>query len=106
MLHEVLHFVRSRFAFEAHPQNTVARFSATSPHELVGFYVRDFGGLKVHMPTLEESTGVKYENDLEFVKLGHSVLSSEVSDVYTRMYHTIVHNHLQVSLRRPDFRRG
>jgi siderophore synthetase component len=35
-------------AFEAHPQNTIARFSLAAPHELRGFVIRDFGGLHVH----------------------------------------------------------
>jgi siderophore synthetase component len=39
-------------AFEAHPQNTIARFSLASPHQLRGFVIRDFGGICVHPPTL------------------------------------------------------
>ena len=36
---------------EAHGQNICARFSL-STSELTGFAYRDFGGLKIHMPTL------------------------------------------------------
>ncbi len=43
-------------AFEAHPQNAVARFSLAPPHELRGFIIRDFGGLRVHPPTLLASS--------------------------------------------------
>jgi siderophore synthetase component len=88
--------MKDGFAFEAHPQNTLARFSAEYPHNLIGFYIRDFGGLKVHLPTLEQNSGHKFEGDEEWVKSDHSVLSHDLESVYARMYHTIVHNHLQV----------
>jgi siderophore synthetase component len=44
------------FSFEAHLQNVLARFDPKSG-ELVGFVVRDFGGIKHHQDTLFESTG-------------------------------------------------
>ncbi len=81
-------------AFEAHPQNTVARFSLAPPHELRGFIIRDFGGLRVHPPTLLASTGVALD-----VVPGHSIVAETLDDVYTRMYHTMIHNHLQQLVR-------
>ncbi|SRR6266851_2679893 len=81
-------------AFEAHPQNTIARFSLVAPHELLGFVIRDFGGLRVHPPTLLASTGVA----LDF-EPGHSIVGETLDDVYKRMYHTIIHNHLQQLVR-------
>jgi hypothetical protein len=81
-------------AFEAHPQNTVARFSLAPPHELRGFVIRDFGGLRVHPPTLLASTGVALD-----VVSGHSIVAETLDDVYTRMYHTMIHNHLQQLVR-------
>lgn len=81
-------------AFEAHPQNTVARFSLKEPHELRGFIIRDFGGLRVHPPTLLASTGVALD-----VMPGHSIVGETLDDVYTRMYHTMFHNHLQQLVR-------
>lgn len=81
-------------AFEAHPQNTVARFSLAPPHELRGFIIRDFGGLRVHPPTLLASTGVALD-----VVSGHSIVAETLDDVYTRMYHTMIHNHLQQLVR-------
>jgi siderophore synthetase component len=81
-------------AFEAHPQNTVARFSLAPPHELRGFIIRDFGGLRVHPPTLLASTGVPLD-----VVSGHSIVAETLDDVYTRMYHTMIHNHLQQLVR-------
>ncbi len=88
----VLRFVRIFFAsflpsmlqdgvaFEAHPQNAVARFSLAPPHELRGFIIRDFGGLRVHPPTLLASTGVTLD-----VAPGHSIVAETLDDVYTRM---------------------
>jgi len=81
-------------AFEAHPQNTVARFSLAEPHELRGFIIRDFGGLRVHPPTLLASTGVALD-----VVPGHSIVGETLDDVYTRMYHNMFHNHLQQLVR-------
>jgi Ferric iron reductase FhuF-like transporter len=81
-------------AFEAHPQNTVARFSLAAPHELRGFVIRDFGGLRVHPPTLLASTGVTLS-----IHPGHSIATDTLDDVYTRMYHTMFHNHLQQLVR-------
>ncbi|PPR03669.1 hypothetical protein CVT24_007790 [Panaeolus cyanescens] len=80
-------------AFECHPQNCVARFDLQTK-EIKGFIIRDFGGLKVHRQTLKETTGV----DLDVVD-GHSVIASTLNDVYTRMYHTIIHNHFQQLIR-------
>jgi siderophore synthetase component len=81
-------------AFEAHPQNTIARFSLAPPHELRGFVIRDFGGLRVHPPTLLTSTGVALD-----VVPGHSIVADTLDDVYARMYHTMFHNHLQQLVR-------
>lgn len=80
-------------AFECHPQNCLARFDLATK-ELKGFVVRDFGGLRVHLETLKATTGV----DLDFIE-GHSVIGKTLDDVYTRMYHTIIHNHFQQLIR-------
>ncbi|TFK28165.1 hypothetical protein FA15DRAFT_584786 [Coprinopsis marcescibilis] len=79
--------------FECHPQNCVARFDIQTK-ELIGFIIRDFGGIRVHPPTLKETTGV----DIDFIE-GHSIISPDLDDVYTRMYHTVFHNHLQQLIR-------
>ncbi|KZV67527.1 hypothetical protein PENSPDRAFT_611311, partial [Peniophora sp. CONT] len=80
--------------FEAHPQNTVARYSATEPHRLLGFIIRDFGGIRVHPPTLLASTGVELD-----AAPNHSIIAEDMDDVFARMYHTVVHNHLQQLIR-------
>ncbi|KAF6754534.1 IucC family-domain-containing protein [Ephemerocybe angulata] len=85
--------LKNGVAFECHPQNCVARFDATTK-ELKGFIIRDFGGIRVHPPTLKETTGV----DLDFIE-GHSIIAPDLDDVYTRLYHTVFHNHFQQLIR-------
>ncbi|KAF5327365.1 hypothetical protein D9619_004465 [Psilocybe cf. subviscida] len=80
-------------AFECHPQNCVARFDLHTK-ELKGFIIRDFGGLRVHPETLKQTTGV----EIDFLA-GHSIIADTLDDVYTRMYHTIIHNHFQQLIR-------
>ena len=86
--------IHNGVAFECHPQNCVARFDVHSK-ELKGFIIRDFGGLRIHAPTLKATTGV----DLDFFIAGHSVIAETLEDVHTRMYHTIFHNHFQQLIR-------
>ncbi|KAL0573574.1 hypothetical protein V5O48_008388 [Marasmius crinis-equi] len=83
-------------AFEAHAQNLLARFDTTSG-ELLGFVVRDLGGLRVHPETLRASTGV----DFQFLP-EHCVVTRTVEDAYPKLYHTLVHNHLQRLIRLLD----
>ncbi|KAK1219366.1 hypothetical protein PQX77_017890 [Marasmius sp. AFHP31] len=80
-------------AFEAHAQNLLARFD-TSSGELLGFVIRDLGGLRVHPETLRASTGVNFE----FLP-GHCVVTKTVEDAYPKLYHTLIHNHLQRLIR-------
>ncbi|TFK75105.1 hypothetical protein BDN72DRAFT_892460 [Pluteus cervinus] len=80
-------------AFECHPQNCVARFDLVTK-EIRGFIIRDFGGLRVHRETLKDTTGV----ELDFLE-GHSIIAEDLDDVYTRMYHTVFHNHFQQLIR-------
>lgn len=88
-------------AFEAHPQNTVLRVSLEEPEpKLLGFIIRDFGGLRIHPPTLLSSTHPKIDTPIdEIITPGHSILADTLDDVYTRMYHTVVHNHFQQLVR-------
>jgi siderophore synthetase component len=43
---------------------------------------------------LKATTGV----DLDFVE-GHSIIAPDLDDVYTRLYHTVFHNHFQQLIR-------
>lgn len=75
--------------FEAHPQNMLLRLSRTSLTPL-GFVLRDLGGLRVHPPTLRASTGCKFA----FLP-GHCVVTSTREEAAQKLYHTLIHNHLQ-----------
>ncbi|KAF8531371.1 IucC family-domain-containing protein [Gautieria morchelliformis] len=83
-------------AFEAHPQNTLARFDMQT-RELKGFVIRDFGGLRIHPPTLVASTDLQTLDGI--IKPGHSIIAETLEEVYTRLYHTLIHNHLQQLIR-------
>ncbi|KIJ27921.1 hypothetical protein M422DRAFT_37525 [Sphaerobolus stellatus SS14] len=80
-------------AFEAHGQNTVVRFDK-STGKLKGFVFRDFGGMRVHKPTLEAATGVKMDTLPD-----HCIVVSDVNEAYKRLYHTLIHSHLQRLIR-------
>ena len=83
--------------FEAHPQNTLIRLSLGSkPPRILGFVIRDFGGIRVHPETLHKSTGVEISS---YAIPGHSVIANTIEDVYVRMYHTVFHNHFQQLIR-------
>lgn len=47
-------------AFEAHAQNVLVRFDSQTKGVL-GFVLRDLGGLRIHPPTLRQSTGVDFQ---------------------------------------------
>ncbi|KAG6888931.1 hypothetical protein C0995_004944 [Termitomyces sp. Mi166 len=85
--------INNGVAFEAHAQNVLARFDV-STGELIGFVVRDLGGLRVHPETLRLSTGV----DFYFLP-GHCVATETLEEIYPKFYHTFVHNHIQRLIR-------
>lgn len=60
----------------------------------MGFVIRDLGGLRIHPPTLRQSTGV----DFEFLP-GHCVVTKTLEETWPKLYHTLVHNHLQRLIR-------
>lgn len=80
-------------AFEAHGQNTLARFDFATG-TLTGFVFRDFGGLRVHAPTLRASTGVALDT-----LPGHCIVVADIRDAYKRLYHTLIHSHLHRLIR-------
>jgi siderophore synthetase component len=83
-------------AFEAHPQNTLARFDMQT-RELKGFVIRDFGGFRIHPPSVIASTDLQTLDDI--IAPGHSIIADTLEDVHTRLYHTLIHNHLQQLIR-------
>lgn len=80
-------------AFEAHGQNTLARFDRASG-KLKGFVFRDFGGLRIHRETLYASTGVELDTLPD-----HCIVVADVNDSYKRLYHTLIHSHLHRLIR-------
>ncbi|KAI8337933.1 IucC family-domain-containing protein [Chlamydoabsidia padenii] len=80
-------------AFEAHGQNTLARFDKKTGL-LKGFIIRDFGGIKVHRETLIKSAGVDID-----VLPDSCVVAETPDEVFKLLYHTLVHSHLQRLIR-------
>lgn len=74
--------VHNGVAFEAHAQNVLARFNIQTG-ELLGFVVRDMGGLRIHPPTLSRSIGTNFD----FLP-GHCVVTDTVEEIYPKFYHT------------------
>ena len=73
---------------EAHCQNVLARFDKKSG-TLTGFAIRDFGGLKLHMPTLR-SQGF----DLLSSPPGSLITTNDLQEVWMNVHHTIFQSHL------------
>ncbi|KAJ2054832.1 hypothetical protein GGH13_008065 [Coemansia sp. S155-1] len=72
------------FAFEAHPQNCLLRIGAEAG-DIRGFIIRDFGGIKVHLPTFTSSTGA------DIPMLPNSTTEAQsMYEVYDLAYHTLV----------------
>ena len=80
-------------AFEAHGQNTLARFDRATG-ELKGFLIRDFEGIKVHRETLKASTGVALD-----VLPTSPIIAKDLSDVTNRLYRCLFDLHLQRLIR-------
>lgn len=80
-------------AFEAHAQNTLARFDRATG-ELKGFLIRDFGAIRIHRETLKASTGV----DMDVLPTS-PIVAKELTDVIHKLYHTLFYLHLQRLIR-------
>jgi siderophore synthetase component len=80
--------VSNGVAFEAHAQNLLVRVNKYTG-TLLGFVIRDLGGLRIHPATLRQSTGV----DFQFLP-EHVVAAGTLEEVYPKFYHTYVHNHI------------
>lgn len=80
-------------AFEAHGQNTLARFDRKTG-ELKGFVIRDFGGVKVHNETLKQSTGEELD-----ILPDSCVEAHTLDEVSKLLYHTLFHCQFQRLIR-------
>lgn len=65
--------------------------------ELKGFVIRDFCGVRIHPPTLIASTDLTTLDGI--IPPGHSILTDSLDDVYTRLYNTLINNHIQRLIR-------
>ncbi|KAJ2924638.1 hypothetical protein H1R20_g12449, partial [Candolleomyces eurysporus] len=88
--------VTNGVAFEAHAQNVLVRVHRTTG-ELLGFVIRDLGGLRIHPPTLRHSIGVNFQ----FLPK-HCVATETLEEIYPKFYHTYIHNHVQRLIRLLD----
>jgi len=75
-------------ALEEHGQNMLVRVDK-STGEVKGFAVRDFGGIRIHMPTLH---GKGYQ--LLSALPGSSSTTNEREEVWDILHHTIFNIHL------------
>jgi len=83
------------FGLEAHGQNMLARFSDAG--ELVGFAVRDFGGVMIDLEMYKRTTGHAID-----LKEGSTIVASSLDEVYIKVFHTTIQNHLHRLIRALD----
>ncbi|POS70413.1 hypothetical protein DHEL01_v211194 [Diaporthe helianthi] len=80
--------LESGVALEAHGQNMMVRVNR-STKEVTGFVVRDFGGIKIHMPTLRERGYTLYS------ALPDSFVTTEVrEEAWDILHHTLFNNNI------------
>ncbi|KAI7781602.1 hypothetical protein LA080_014500 [Diaporthe eres] len=80
--------LESGVALEAHGQNMLVRVNR-STKEVTGFVVRDFGGIKIHMPTLRERGYTLYS------ALPDSFVTTEVrEEAWDILHHTLFNNNI------------
>ncbi|MFN7147104.1 MAG: IucA/IucC family C-terminal-domain containing protein, partial [Myxococcota bacterium] len=80
-------------ALEAHGQNTLARFR---DGVLVGFAIRDFGGVRLHRPTL---AAAGHELDLA---PGSAPDAPDLETVWAKLHHCVVQHQLGELIRALD----
>lgn len=73
---------------EAHGQNMVARVCRRTG-QIKGFAVRDFGGVRLHAPTLR-TYGVKVDS----LTPGAATLTDNLSNVWSKVHHSLLQNHV------------
>ncbi|KAI8054548.1 IucC family-domain-containing protein [Syncephalis plumigaleata] len=81
------------FAFEAHGQNTLARFDKQTG-KLVGFVVRDFGGVMGHQETLKHTLNEQLD-----VLPDSCCIAGTLDKMYDLIYHTAIQCHLHSLIR-------
>ncbi|RKP14784.1 IucC family-domain-containing protein, partial [Piptocephalis cylindrospora] len=85
------------FAFESHGQNTLVRLDPTQPGKILGFAIRDFGGIKADTQKLKSVL----DEDLDVLP-GSFTKANDIKEVYGVAFHTLIQNHLQALIRALD----
>ncbi|KAF9890654.1 hypothetical protein FE257_005785 [Aspergillus nanangensis] len=80
--------VNHGIGLEAHGQNILARVCRKTG-KIKGFAVRDFGGIRLHTPTLRRQ-GVCF--DAMFP--GWAVMTEDMNDVWGKIHHSLLQNHV------------
>ncbi|KAF4231520.1 hypothetical protein CNMCM8980_005309 [Aspergillus fumigatiaffinis] len=73
---------------ELHGQNLIARVCLQTG-DIKGFAVRDFGGIRLHIPTLQQY-GVK----LGSLLLGSATMTDDLHNVWSKVHHSMLQNHV------------
>lgn len=75
---------RYGIGLEAHGQNLVARICRKTG-EVKGFAVRDFGGVRMHVPTLK-----KFGINFDGLPPGGATLTEDLHNVWSKVHHALV----------------
>jgi len=84
----------SGICLEAHGQNILVRIER-STREIVGFVVRDLGGVKCYTPKLRQKGYV-----LTSALPGSFVVADSEEEAWGMVQHTVIQNHIQHLIRR------
>ncbi|CAG7916597.1 unnamed protein product [Penicillium olsonii] len=88
----LLPLVEFSIGLEAHGQNLVARVCRNTG-QIKGFAVRDFGGVRMHVPTLRKH-GVSYDS----LPPGAATLTDNLDNVWSKVHHSLLQNHVGLLL--------
>ncbi|KAI5805935.1 IucC family-domain-containing protein [Geopyxis carbonaria] len=82
--------VQHGICLEAHGQNIAVRVDRAT-RKIVGFAVRDIGGIRVHRPTIGR--------DLKSAMPGSNTMTDDRGEVWAQAHHTLIQNHLNQFVR-------
>ncbi|KAJ3170865.1 hypothetical protein HDU87_008693 [Geranomyces variabilis] len=88
------------FGFECHGQNTLLRVAESG--QPLGFAIRDFGGVQIHVPTLASSLSLPGDSPLLAFHENSSIIVSSLDKVYVNVFHCLVQNQLHRLVRALD----
>ena len=88
--------VQHGFGFESHGQNTLARFNRNTGH-LIGFAIRDFGGVRIHREQFERTTQLQID-----ILPDSCIVTNDITEVYMKVFHCLIHNQMNRLVRALD----